>query len=81
MSYETTAFTFWKGVSNKEELLAYVQEHGDCPECEMFAELQEDKEDLIKGQGYIAEEPTDQEIIAQIPKTLREALGKEVTNA
>ena len=72
---QPTAFTFYKGVANYDELIAYVQEHGDMPECEMFAELRDGDDELIAGQGYIAEEDTDQEIIDEIPKTLKEALG------
>ena len=75
MSYDTTAFTFWKGVFSNEELTAYVQEHGECPECEAFAELRDGDKELIAKDGYIEEAPTDQEIIDEIPKTLREALG------
>ena len=76
MGYETTAFTFYKGVANLEELMAYMENHkGNMPDSEMFAELSPGDQELIAGKGYIAEEPTDQEIIDEIPRTLRMALG------
>ena len=76
MGYEPTAFTFYKGVKDLDELYTYMDAHkGELPDCEMFAELSEGDLELVEGKGYIAEEPTDQEIIDEIPRTLREALG------
>ena len=73
-----TTFTYWQGVANFAELMAYMDTHnGDLPDCEMFAELSEGDEELIAGTGFIEEIPTDMddEELSQIPRTLREALG------
>lgn len=59
-----------------EELMAWMDSHNRwIPDCEMFAELHLGDEKLTEGKGYIAEEPTDQDLIDEIPRTLREALG------
>ena len=73
------AYPYYKGVKNYKELIAFMDNspHGEMPECEMFAELSEGDFELIKGKGYIAEEPTDDELIKSVPRTLKEALGIE----
>ncbi|MBI4284196.1 MAG: hypothetical protein HY663_06985 [Chloroflexi bacterium] len=79
--YHTTAFTFYKGVKNWGEALAYFDKHKELPDCEMFAELSLGDFELADSLGgYIAEEDTDQEIIDEIPRTLKEALGIEGEN-
>ena len=72
MSYETTAFTFYKGVKHLQELREYIATYGELPDCEMFAELSDEDFELVSGQGYVAEEATDQELIAELPRTLLE---------
>jgi hypothetical protein len=79
--YQPTAFTFYKGVKNWGEALAYFDKHKELPDCEMFAELSPGDFELADSfGGYIAEEDTDQEIIDEIPRTLKEALGIEGEN-
>ena len=71
------AFIYYKGVKNLKELIAFIENnpHGELPECELFLELSEGDFELVEGKGYIAEEPTDDELCSQIPRTLREALS------
>ena len=67
-------FTYYKGVKNYQELIAYMDQRGEMPECESFKYLSPGDDKLIGKSGYIAEENFDDSLFRQIPKTLREAL-------
>ena len=70
-------FTFYKGVRNYDELIAFMENdpHGEMPECESFKCLTAEGEGLADGYGYIAEEDFDDDLYEELPETLEEALG------
>jgi hypothetical protein len=75
MKKDTICYTFWRGVKNYKELMAYLNKNGDLPNCEMFQTLKQGDAKLIKGKGYIEKEYCDTQLHKEIPQTLKEALG------
>ena len=70
-----TGFTYYKGVFNYNELIAYINCFGDLPECESF-KYRVDGDEKIAKNGYIAEELFDDDVWKEVPDNLFDALGK-----
>lgn len=67
-------FTYYKGFKSQEELREYNKKTGDLPDCESFKYLKPGDE-LLATNGFIAVEDFDDEVWAEIPDTLKEALN------